>query len=361
MTLLVVLYVASACWFMATALCPLGSVQGVSPNDCYFYKLNPRLWFDAQEDCTKLGGALTSVHSAAVNSFLASVMDIKCYDRMWLGGTTLLTGNWSWADGSRFDFTNWAAGQPSSTGALCISLDIASSKWYSDSCMVAKPYICKVSPRPITPAPTLKPATRPASTTRRIPTTTADRAFHPCQQRVAIVFDASNSLTTADFQKQKNFLRNALFAANWNHFERLGLAVYANGVRKAKDFKSMNSLSDVQSFIDAAQYAPSATTSLRKTFSQLGKSFDGNGNTFGGTNYSTIVFVSRANAQDVSAAVDGAWTLSEFGRVTIVALKGVDKYALEPLANNIIEWDLKSNAPLNWQDQFNAAYNCPTR
>lgn len=99
-----------------------------------------------------------------------------------------------------------SSGQPSSTGALCISLDIASSKWYSDSCMVAKPYICKVSPRPITPAPTLKPATRPASTTRRIPTTTADRAFHPCQQRVAIVFDASNSLTTADFQVQKFIL-----------------------------------------------------------------------------------------------------------------------------------------------------------
>ncbi|KAH7717028.1 C-type lectin 6 [Aphelenchoides avenae] len=360
MALLLVLYVASAYVSMATALCPMGSVQGVSPNDCYFYKLNPRLWFDAQEDCTKLGGVLTSVHSGAVNSFLASVVDIKCYDRMWLGGTTLLTGSWSWADESRFDFTNWAAGQPSSTGALCTSLDIASSKWYSDSCMVAKPYICKVSSRPTAPAPSRQPTTKPAITTRRILTTTADRAYHPCQQRVALVFDASSSLTAADFQKQKNFLRNTLFASNWNHFERLGLAVHADGVRKAKDFKSLNSLNDVQSFIDAAQYDPSATTSLRKTFSQLGKSFDGNGNTFAGTNYSTIVFVSRANAQDVSAAVDGAWTLSEFGRVTIVVLKGVDKYALEPLANTIVEWDLKTNAPSNWQDQFNAAYNCAT-
>lgn len=91
-------------------------------------------------------------------------------------------------------------GQPSSTGALCTSLDIASSKWYSDSCMVAKPYICKVSSRPTAPAPSRQPTTKPAITTRRILTTTADRAYHPCQQRVALVFDASSSLTAADFQ-----------------------------------------------------------------------------------------------------------------------------------------------------------------
>lgn len=98
---------------------------------------------------------------------------------------------------------------------------------------------------------------------------------------------------------------------------------------------------------------------MLRTFTQLGKNFDGTGNTFAGTNYSTIVFVSRASAQDVSGAVNGAWQLSEFGRVTVVALAGVDKYALEPLADNIIEWDLKSNAPANWQQLFNDAYNCP--
>lgn len=88
--------------------CPLGAVQGVSSSDCYYYKLKPRLWFEAQEECRRLGATLVSVHNSLINSFLVNVVDGECFNGYWLGATTVFNGRWTWTDGSRFDYTNWA-------------------------------------------------------------------------------------------------------------------------------------------------------------------------------------------------------------------------------------------------------------
>lgn len=57
MTLLLVLF--CACISIARGLCPAGSVQGVSANDCYIYSLKPKFWFEADIECkSRYGGAL---------------------------------------------------------------------------------------------------------------------------------------------------------------------------------------------------------------------------------------------------------------------------------------------------------------
>src|SRR5688572_12147153 len=50
--------------------CPTGSVQGLTPDDCYSVSTKKLLWRDAEIDCTKQGGHLTSVQSAFENNFI---------------------------------------------------------------------------------------------------------------------------------------------------------------------------------------------------------------------------------------------------------------------------------------------------
>lgn len=42
----------------------------------------------------------------------------------------------------------------------------------------------------------------------------------------------------------------------------------------------------------------------------------------------------------------------------MVALKGIDTTQLTDLTSNFIPWDLTTDAPANWQDQFSVAYGC---
>ncbi|KAH7700842.1 perlucin B protein precursor [Aphelenchoides avenae] len=130
------------------AKCPMGAVQGPSSDTCYIYKLVPKLWFEAQIDCGKFGGKLTSAHNSIMSSFLAGQMSGTCFSDYWVGGSNIF-GTWAWADGTQWDFTNWAAGQPEGSGALCLALETGSDSaqlglWFSFDCNKPLPYICSV-------------------------------------------------------------------------------------------------------------------------------------------------------------------------------------------------------------------------
>ena len=71
----------------------------------------------------------------------------------WIGSTTLLfPGNWSWTDGTSFDYQDWGQNEPQNvTSSSCAAISIASATWTSQSCMRNKPFVCDVTPRPTNP------------------------------------------------------------------------------------------------------------------------------------------------------------------------------------------------------------------
>lgn len=102
---------AAFCCLIAPALCtcPAGSVQSPISGLCYVYVKETRSWYDAENDCIQREGHLASSTNGFVNSILRN-MDGGCADGLWLGGSVGLTSadSWSWSDGSRFKYTNWA-------------------------------------------------------------------------------------------------------------------------------------------------------------------------------------------------------------------------------------------------------------
>uniref|UniRef100_A0A914EG88 C-type lectin domain-containing protein n=1 Tax=Acrobeloides nanus TaxID=290746 RepID=A0A914EG88_9BILA len=110
---------------------------------CYSVYLKADTYGSATNKCITSGGQLASVKDAFTNSFLTTTMQNMLSDptvHMWLGGNRIIS-NWHWSDGSPFNYTNWAAGQPSNGD--CLSLQPSSGKWFSDLCQNAQPYICE--------------------------------------------------------------------------------------------------------------------------------------------------------------------------------------------------------------------------
>ncbi|KAH7709964.1 Protein CLEC-53 [Aphelenchoides avenae] len=141
-------------------MCPAGSVQSPLSDVCYAYVKDAVSWYDAENDCVQRGGHLASSTNAFVNSVLRN-MDCGCADDLWLGGSVGLTSsaNWSWSDGSRFKYTDWAAGQPSRSAIeQCLQLQTSTGKWASHTCDGQMSYICSVPPNnePSKNCPSLK-------------------------------------------------------------------------------------------------------------------------------------------------------------------------------------------------------------
>jgi len=91
-------------------------------------------WQDARAYCQQHGGDLASVHSTAEHLFIYDMAAVKLSSfldgpddggmySVWLGGRNQLQSNcetdasgmceYEWADGTRWAYTKWAAGEPS--------------------------------------------------------------------------------------------------------------------------------------------------------------------------------------------------------------------------------------------------------
>ncbi|KAH7694132.1 hypothetical protein AAVH_38827 [Aphelenchoides avenae] len=147
MSALPVVFAAVASLFAtAYARCPSGSVQGLADEHCYVFGTKPATWLEAEEKCVALKGHLASVSSTLTNAFLAT-QGVPCSKDHWLGGSKGLTvaDSWSWIDGHRFSYANWAAGQPDdSQSPGCLYMNHQDGKWYSSTCGAQKPYVCQV-------------------------------------------------------------------------------------------------------------------------------------------------------------------------------------------------------------------------
>ncbi|KAH7718658.1 Protein CLEC-51 [Aphelenchoides avenae] len=125
---------------LAAALCPEDAFQGTRPEDCYMYG-PAQSWQDAEQFCVSNKGHLTSVPNAFVNSFLISYPKMFSSAQLyWLGA--VISGDidmWTWVDGSSFDYTKWAAGEPKQ-GPGCLSVNASTGQWKSDDCLASKPF-----------------------------------------------------------------------------------------------------------------------------------------------------------------------------------------------------------------------------
>lgn len=93
-----------------SARCPIGTIQGLNPADCYKLVSFADTWYGAEERCQRQGGHLSSVNSAFANAFIRDQALWSDTD-FWLGGSEGSSfGSWTWSDGRRFSYTNWDAG-----------------------------------------------------------------------------------------------------------------------------------------------------------------------------------------------------------------------------------------------------------
>lgn len=93
------------------ARCPVGAIQGLDPSICYLYHTEPSSWYDAEETCVQSNGHIASVPNAFVNSFISRSW-YHAPEDYWLGATAGNSSSevWSWTDGTRFSYSNWAEG-----------------------------------------------------------------------------------------------------------------------------------------------------------------------------------------------------------------------------------------------------------
>uniref|UniRef100_A0A914ENI1 C-type lectin domain-containing protein n=1 Tax=Acrobeloides nanus TaxID=290746 RepID=A0A914ENI1_9BILA len=129
----------------AIGACPIGSLQGTESNSCYKFFGSITNFYDAQAQCEKTYGNLTSVHDSFTNAFLArTLMEIMqdTTSKVLLGGFKKGV-NWTWTDGSSMVYTNWAKGEPNANGN-CIAIQPSNNQWYAVDLNLNSPYVCEV-------------------------------------------------------------------------------------------------------------------------------------------------------------------------------------------------------------------------
>ena len=68
---------------------------------------------NAEQACTAEGGHLASIHDAKTNNFLLGLLKVRSYI-----GDVYENGQWTWTDGSAWDYDNWRAGDPKNPTVL---------------------------------------------------------------------------------------------------------------------------------------------------------------------------------------------------------------------------------------------------
>lgn len=97
---------------LSAAVCPQGTVQGTSPDNCYLYG-PAQSWQEAEQYCVSNKGHLTSVPNGFVNSFLTSYPKLfESAQSYWLGAELKsAAAKWTWIDDSDFTYTKWSSGK----------------------------------------------------------------------------------------------------------------------------------------------------------------------------------------------------------------------------------------------------------
>ena len=100
---------------------------------CYKLTIDDLSWDEANTECTQQGGELASVHDNITSHFLKSLMPSQIISfsklHVFIGGLKS-DGEWTWSDGSPWDYEDWALGQPDQKSSHDNYLQMMS--WYPD-------------------------------------------------------------------------------------------------------------------------------------------------------------------------------------------------------------------------------------
>uniref|UniRef100_A0A8C2B786 C-type lectin domain-containing protein n=1 Tax=Cyprinus carpio TaxID=7962 RepID=A0A8C2B786_CYPCA len=120
--------------------CPYGWTNlGVR---CYKFFSQMVTWITAEKNCQNLDANLASVHSKIEHDFLMSLLPSSS-TRCWFGAHD---AQWLWTDGTPFDYTHWAPGQPDNKGEprteSCGELNYENNGWNDGTCLTPQGYVC---------------------------------------------------------------------------------------------------------------------------------------------------------------------------------------------------------------------------
>lgn len=106
-------------------------------------------WADAQSACLRLGLELATVHTAAENDEITSLVNAGAGSSAWVGGSDQdEEGAWVWSDGSPFDYGTvfhevpWGPSEPNgNAGESCLQF-YQSGTWNDVRCTTELPVVC---------------------------------------------------------------------------------------------------------------------------------------------------------------------------------------------------------------------------
>ncbi|XP_054419690.1 proteoglycan 3-like [Pteronotus mesoamericanus] len=112
----------------------------------YILVRSPQAFRSARRTCRRCyRGDLASIHSYSVNNHLKCMTRGLNQGQVWIGG--YIWGWWwfrrfCWTDWSRWNFSNWAAGQPKHGAGRCVALCTRGGKWRRVNCWRRLPFMC---------------------------------------------------------------------------------------------------------------------------------------------------------------------------------------------------------------------------